>query len=215
MTILNIVILVAAGLFAVVAIISLLQGLMLRGTIAQSAYGVGRQERRRSMLVAFLRAAAFAVIGLILFGVYGLSARPEDLLATEPEAEFTPLATATATLLAATVTPTAPAASPTAPTTATATTPVMTPTTTVTSIPTVTATPPPTAVVTAPAGVYLRETPSPEGTLIEHLLEGTVLILLPGQETVDDVLWRQVRDPNGQEGWIAAELDGVALIEPQ
>lgn len=214
MTVLNIVLLVAAGLFAVVAIISLLQGLMLRATIARSAYGVGRQERRRSMLVAFLRAVAFAVIGLILFAVYGLSARPADMLATEPQAEFTPLAPATATLPAATATVTTAAASPTTPATPTATTPSVTATSTATSIPTVTATPAPTAVVTAPAGVYLRETPNAEGTLIEHLLEGTVLVLLPGEETVDEVLWRQVQTPDGQEGWIAAELDGVPLIQP-
>lgn len=213
MTILNIVILVAAGLFAAVALVSLLQGLMLRGTVTRSPYGVGRQERRRSMQVAFLRSAAFAVIGLILFGVYGLSARPDDMLATEPQAEFTPLAMATATSLLATATPTTLPASPTA--TATATVVAATPTGTATSIPTVSATPPPTALVSAPAGVYLRETPSAEGTLIEHLLEGTVLILLPGEEMVDDVLWREVRDPDGQEGWIAAELDGVSLIEPQ
>lgn len=214
MTILNIVILVGAGLFAAVALVSLVRGILLRSSIAQSPYGVGRQERRKSMQVYFLRSVAFAVVALILFGVYGLSARPDDMLSTEPQAGFTPLPTLAPTSAPATATATvAVPTATTAATTATATVPAAT--ATATPSPTITPTPPATAVVVAPAGVYLRETPSADGELIEHLLEGVVVILLEGEETVEEVLWRRVQTQDGREGWVAAELDGVPLIEPQ
>lgn len=215
MTILNIVILVSAGLFAVITLISLLRGILLRSSIARSPYGVGRQERRKSMQIAFLRAVAFAVIALILFGVYGLSARPADMLSTEPEAGFTPLPTNTSTPAPATATATLSAATATLAASATPTTLAATATATATVIPTITPTPLPTAVVIAPAGVYLRQTPNAEGELIEHLLEGAVVTLLPEEETVDDVVWRHVRIADGTEGWVAVELEGVTLVEPQ
>jgi hypothetical protein len=62
-----------------------------------------------------------------------------------------------------------------------------------------------TAVVNSPNGLWLREAPG--GTQeVELIPDGTVLILLPGLETVDGTEWQQVRTPAGNEGWVAVEF---------
>jgi hypothetical protein len=67
----------------------------------------------------------------------------------------------------------------------------------------------PTAIVDSEVGLYLRDAPG--GTEeVELLPNGTVLILLDGQETVDGEEWQEVRAPSGNEGWVA-----VAFIEYQ
>jgi hypothetical protein len=70
---------------------------------------------------------------------------------------------------------------------------------------TITPTPEPSAIVTAPAGLYLRDVPGGTAEL-ELLGEGTVLVLLPGRQTVDDLDWQEVRTPSGLEGWVAADF---------
>jgi hypothetical protein len=47
---------------------------------------------------------------------------------------------------------------------------------------------------------------------LEWLLEGSILIVLPGQETADDLLWQQVQTEDGLIGWVAAEF--IAINEP-
>lgn len=195
-----------AGLFALAAILSAVAAFGLRARIDSSAYGVDRQERRRTMQVSFIRALAFAVLAFIFFGGYGLSTRSGSSRTAGPGVEATPPAAATETpevtsTATRAVTPTATAAAATA----TATAPAITETPTVTPTATITPTPEPSAIVIAPAGLYLRDVPGGTAEL-ELVAEGTVLVLLPGQETVDDLEWQQVRTPSGLEGWVAADF---------
>ncbi len=207
MTLINLIMLLLAGASVIAAIISAVAGLGLRARMASSAYGVGRQEMRRTMQVAFIRALGFSLLALIFLGVYGLSARPDDVLSTEPNAELTPPAVASATPEPA-PTNTQPAATATAttePARATATIPAETPEPEITPTASITSTPQPSAIVTAPAGLYLRDVPGGTAEL-ELIAEGTSLVLLPGRETVDDLDWQQVRSPSGLEGWVAADF---------
>lgn len=198
---LNLLLLILAGLLAVAALLFALSALRTRSSIANEPYGVGRQESRREMQVAFFRAAVAGIVALILFGVYGLSFTPGDVLSTEVEATSTSAATAE-TLPAnvpagPTVTATlAPSPSRTSAPTATAT---------ATTVPTETPTSVPSAVVDSEVGLYLRPTPGSDVQL-ELLPNGTQLTLLPGLETVDDTEWQQVRAPSGNEGWVAVEF---------
>lgn len=205
---LNTIILVVASLLILGAIVSAFAALRARARMANAPYGVSRQRLRQSMQINAIRTAALLILALILFGVYGLRARPDEFLSTEPEPDFTPPPDATATV--AVEEPTAVPDTPTPtvpPATATPTPPApeATATSPPTEIPTITPTSEPTAVVTSEVGLYLREAPG--GTeQLELLPVGTVLILLDGQETVDDAEWREVRAPSGAEGWVALDF---------
>lgn len=206
---LNTVILVLASLFVLAAILSALAALRARTRMTNAPYGVGRQRLRQSMQINAIRTAVLFILALILFGVYGLRVRPDEILTTEPEPALTPPPDD--------ATETAPTGEPTAAThTPTATTPAATatltpaastanPTSAPSETPTITPTSEPTAVVTSEVGLYLREAPG--GTeQLELLPLGTTLILLDGQETVDGAEWREVRAPSGAEGWVAVEF---------
>lgn len=207
---LNLIILALAALSTLAALVSLVNALLRRNAMTNEPYGVGRQESRRAMLVAFIRAGVLGVFALILFGVYGLSARPDDLVSTEPEATFESTATRPAvsgTAAAATRTPTgeptATARAVTLPPAITSAAPTNTPPPT--ALPTTTPTAVPSAVVNSEVGLYLR--PEPGSTVeLELLTNGDLLELLEGRETVDDVEWQEVRSASGNEGWVAVEF---------
>lgn len=203
----SLVLLILAGVLALAAVVSAVAGLGLRSRIASSPYGVGRQEHRRTMQVTFIRALVFALLALIFFAGYGLSARAGSSDMAGPGIDPTQAATPAVPTLDATGTaealPTATATSSPAVPTATAASATATPEATATA--TVTPTPEPSAIVTAPAGIYLRDVPGGTAEL-ELIVEGTVLVLLPGQETVDDLDWQEVRSPSGLEGWVAADF---------
>lgn len=209
MTWLNIVILVLAVLVALAALVSLAGAILKRNAIANEPYGVGRQKSRQTMLISFIRAAVLGIFALILFGVYGLSARPDEVVSGEPDTTIEPSATAadleedlTPT---ATVTPLqiATEASTELPPAVTSAAPTNTPSPTETA--TVTLTPVPSAIVNSEVGLYLR--PEPGSTVeLELLGNGAVLELMEGRETVDDVEWQQVRSSSGNEGWVAVEF---------
>ncbi len=217
MALLNIAILVLVVICVIGALLSLLNGLQERGSLSSAPYGVGRQESRRSMQVAFLRAGVFGIVALILLGVYGLRAIPEDMVSADPEPEATLSATAT---VEADVDATEPGAAPTTDIpasdddesgtevelpTATATGAAPTATATAEATPTITPTPEPSAVVNSEVGLYLR--PEPGSTVeLELLANGTQLLLLPERETVDDIEWQRVRAPSGNEGWVAVDF---------
>jgi hypothetical protein len=201
----NIVVVILAVLSLVTALLSLLRALQQRNSVSTSAYGVGRQAARRKMQVAFIRAAILGVVALILFAVYGLSARPDDVLSTEPEAVPTTAVLAGTATTASTEAPTQPAARATATTTPTATATVPPATATATATPTITPTSVPSAIVNSEVGLYLRPEPG-SNVELELLPNGTELVLLDGLDTVDDVEWQQVRAPSGLEGWVAVDF---------
>lgn len=209
MTWLNLVVLVLAILAAVLAVVALLRAFATRNAIANEPYGVGRQESRRSMQVSLIRGAVIGVVALILFAVYGLNARPDDMLSNEPQAtveseptdaDIQPESTATATL---SPTATSTSVSVELPPAVTSSAPTATLSPTETS--TITPTPEPSAIVNSEVGLYLR--PEPGSTVeLELLNNGAVLELMEGRETVDGVEWQQVRSAAGNEGWVAVEF---------
>jgi hypothetical protein len=201
---------VLAVLIFLAAAVFLLRGLSRRAREAGPlVYGVGRQERRHSMQVDLARSLLLTIVGLIALGVYGLRPLPAELepgvVVTQPAAlpqEIDPLVEALTPSPEPTTTPTL-ASTPT--TAATPTSPV--PTATPSATPTETATPePPTAVVDSPNGLWLRETPGTGGAVLENLPHNSILLLLTGRETVDDIEWQQVRAPSGNDGWVAVQF---------
>jgi hypothetical protein len=204
-----------AALLFLAAIVFLLRAFSRRTrATGPLVYGVGRQERRQSIQVDLARGVVLLVVGLITLGVYGLRPMPAELEPGGTVTQPAPTPQATVPLVEAlTLSPTATAtpALPAGPTVAaTPTSPV--PTATPTATPTETATPePPTAVVDSPNGLWLRESPSTAGAALENLAHNSVLLLLSGRETVDDIEWQQVQAPSGNQGWVAAEF----LIYPE
>ncbi len=222
-TVLNAAAPIFAGLCVLGALYLVIRGLGSRG-VPQTAYGVARQEARQSMLVSFFAAAILLILGLIIFSIYGVFGFDlfSEASGSEPGVTFTPSPTVmvTAELLEATVEPVndVPTAGPTntpveldnlATPTFTPEVPTETPQPSETPTPeTPTATSTPdvdTAVVNSPNGLWLREAPG--GTQeVELIADGTVLIVLAGRETVDDLEWQQVRTPAGNEGWVAVDF---------
>jgi hypothetical protein len=171
------------------------------------------------MLLSLFGGLVFLVIGLLLFGLYGLVGF-DFLIEASPAENPTPTITPNillTTTISATVAGTA-AATLTGPTstpitlenlstaTNTPAPPTETPTPSITPFPSPTSTPDvDTAVVNSPNGLWLREAPG--GTQeVELIPDGTILVLLPGLETVNDLEWQQVRTPAGNEGWVAVDF---------
>ncbi|MCP4424524.1 MAG: DUF389 domain-containing protein [Chloroflexi bacterium] len=103
-------------------------------------------------------------------------------------------------------------------------TPTPTPTDTATPQPTDTATPAPTdtltptptdtpiptptretAVIISPYGLNLRAEPGRDAEILAFLATDTAVFLLDGQETADNIAWRQI-EVNDQIGWVSAEF---------
>lgn len=197
--------------FMVISIVAALyfvgRGLRARSLSTKETYGVGQVEAARSMKIDIARGIAFVFLGLILLGVYGLSSRP-----TEAIGEPTPLPPTTVLDTSTDVPDTAVpslTATPFIPTPVSATIaptemPTIEPSPEPTEEPATAA--PVTAVVTSEVGVWLRGTPSTTGEQLEWVLNGTILTVLPGQQTADDFQWQQVRAPGGREGWVAVDF---------
>ncbi len=186
---------------------------------SHETYGVGQQRARQTMQVNVVWGIMLLLIGLILWGVSGLSLGPVEadqptVLATDmPALETTP-GTVGPTAVTTTM-PTTPTNTPTLaplPTMDLGTTPVPT---AVSEPPTLTPPPEPspttttavqTAVVSSGVGVWLRGTPSTGGEQLSWLLDGTVVTVLPGRQQADDFEWQQVRTAEGVEGWVAVDF---------
>ena len=127
---------------------------------------------------------------------------PTPTLTSTPTPGPTPTSTNTPT---ATATPTStPTSTPTASPTMTASpTATETPTSTPTETPTPTATPR-TAVAIYPYGLNLRAEPGRESEILRLIPFDAVVILLDGQEEIDDLLWQEV-SYEGQSGWAVAD----------
>ena len=203
--VLNIIILAFMGVSILAALYFMMRALRFRSRSTKQTYGVGQVEAARSSKIDIARGIAFVFFSLILWGAYGLSSRP-----TEAIAEPTPLPPTTvldgSTAVPDTAVPTTTKVipSPVSATIAPAATPTARPTLEPTEAPTTAATV--TAVVTSEVGVWLRGTPSTEGDQLEWVLNGTILTVMPGQQTADEFDWQQVRTPGGNEGWVAVDF---------
>jgi hypothetical protein len=210
-TVINIVIPLLAGISIVLALFFILRALQQRSELARAAYSVGRQEARQAMQVDVVRGIAAFLVGLILLGVFGLGPRPvESALpptglppAIEPAGAIDASSTPTATVeVVPTDTPTE-EPSPTVPAA----------TATETPLPTDTPAPEPsTATVSSGVGVWLRAAPGTNTEQLEWLLDGTVVTVLEGYETADDLEWQQVQTPAGSVGWVAVPF--IVYNEP-
>lgn len=171
---------------------------------ARQPYNVGRQEARHTAQINLVRAVFALILALIFLGVIGVSSQ---LVESLPAATATPVQRTRPPTSEATIVPTATKitvtseSSPTSPL----------PTSTAVPLPTVTNTPEPlTATVSSGVGVWLREAPGTETAQLEWLLEGTILIVLADQETVDDLQWQQVQTEEGRTGWVALEFIAIS-----
>ncbi len=202
----NIVLPILAGLSILAMFYFIWRAFNSRYKSARQAYDVGRQEAHRTAKVNALRAVFSLLLALIFLAVIGVSQRIEELA---PAPTLTPTPETKSPSPAATLVPTATKSistsepSPTSPL----------PTGTATPLPTVTSTPQPlTATVSSGVGVWLRDLPGTETEQLEWLLEGTTIIVLPGQETANDLLWQQVQTEDGLIGWVASDF--IAINEP-
>ena len=64
-------------------------------------------------------------------------------------------------------------------------------------------------------GVNLRREPGQTGERIKTVREGTVLEVVGPDQTVDGATWRNVRDTQGESGWIAASFLAAEGSVPQ
>ena len=199
----NIILPILAGLCILAMFIFIWRAFNARYKSSRQAYNVGRQEAHKAAKVNVLRAAFSLLLALIFLAVIGVSPQLAQLApipaATPPTATKSPSPAATlvptATKGSSTSVP-----SPTSPRSTETSTP----------LPTVTsASQPLTATVSSGVGVWLRESPGTETEQLEWLLEGTILIVFPGQETADDILWRQVQTEEGLIGWVASDFIAI------
>ncbi len=202
--ILNIVLLVLAFIFALGSAAMLIRGLRARSSMNSRAYGVERQEMRHEMLVSFSRGAVLLLVALIVFAIYGLLPKVDEI-GSDVTATPIPAGRPTAAAQDAKV--------PSLSLTASNATEPLTPFASRTpseedSIeiePTLTATrslQATTAVVDSFNGLWLRSAPDPESDQIELVPNESELIVLRGREPSDEPVWQQVRAPSGNEGWV-------------
>lgn len=57
---------------------------------------------------------------------------------------------------------------------------------------------------TSSDGLFLRPNPSTDGAPLKTLPEGTIVTIIGEDAVTSDYVWKNVRDPEGSEGWVAA-----------
>ena len=57
-------------------------------------------------------------------------------------------------------------------------------------------------------GANMRQRPSTTAPILRTLPEGTVVEVIGDETQAEGRAWRNVRDPGGATGWVAAELLG-------
>lgn len=212
--VLSVIIPLLGAIGILVAIFFGLRALSTRLQASKQAYGVGQLESKRSMQKDLIWAVMALIVGLIFLGVYALLPGGNEGTASEPD--MTPAPEMTVESIETELAPVNETAVPEA---TNSPTPVPFPESQVTVLPTnppapsptaiPTSTPEPelqTAVVASGVGVYLRQDPSTTAPDIEWLLDGTELVVLPGQTEADGYTWVLVRTSSGTEGWVATDF---------
>lgn len=203
----NFVLPIVAAITLLVMFIFIWRALTARSGAAHQAYNVGRQDALKSARVNLVRAVFALLFALIIIGAITISPGFSSIL---PVSTTTPVIETPPPTREITVTPTitqAPATIEPTPTT-----PPSPPTNT--PLPTATNTPAPvTATVSSGVGVWLRAEPGVETEQLEWLLDGTVVIVLDGRQTIEDLEWQKVQTGNGVSGWVASDF--IVINEPQ
>jgi SH3-like domain-containing protein len=57
---------------------------------------------------------------------------------------------------------------------------------------------------TGSSGLFLRKEPERADNVLRTLPDGAILQVVGANRTVGDVVWRNVRDDAGNEGWVSA-----------
>ncbi len=161
-----------------------------------------------------VRAAGIPLTGLVLLltlaGVIVLTGLGSYLIPGLP----TPPPTATATVALPPATPEPPTATATPPPTATPTLPRLEPTPTSSSTPTLQPTPVYARINSAiGGGAVIRSEPG-SGSVINSLLNDTLVEVLPETQQVNNVVWVRIRTANGIEGWILQAVLVTATPAP-
>lgn len=205
----NIVLIALATLAMIGALVYAVRGISSNSRAQREKYNVGQVEVKRASQVSLVRALSLFVIGLIFLGLFAVQP-----ILTRAVAGIRPVATPTEI---ATVTPES---------TATDIVPIIQPTVEIIStspppspspevtVPPTATTEPTTAVVSSGVGVWLRGSPSTSGEQLEWLLDGSIVTLLGGLETADDLVWQQVRTESGDEGWVASDYLTLNELQP-
>lgn len=214
-TILNISLLALAGLSLLAAVVSVARAFGARSSAPRQAYNVGQVEARRSTQVNFVRAGFFLLLSLIFLGVYGIlptdggGAAAPEAIDVDPGSPVAP-PQETLPVLVSTIPP---LPSPTVAAEPTATPQPAPPT--ATPMPSPTPVPQPeTATVSSGVGVWLRSAPGTGSDQLEWLLDGTVVTLLEGRQSADDLQWQAVRTEAGAEGWVALDYLTLGAAQP-
>lgn len=214
-TLINIALLALAGLSALAAVIFLARAFGARSRAPRGAYNVGQVEARRNRQINIVRAIFSALLALIFIGVYGILPTVRGAAAPDPS-EPTPGLPAVAPTTA--TEPVVVSTIPPLPSPAIMTEPSPTPQpepATATPLPSPTPVPQPeTATVSSGVGVWLRSAPGTASNQLEWLLDGTVVTLMDGQQSADELLWQQVRTEGGAEGWVARDFLVVEQTQP-
>lgn len=210
---LSIVLLVLAGLAFLVTLSLLWRALSSRSSISKQPYDVGLVEAKRISQAQLLAAGAALVLSLIFLAAFAVLPRGEaaaDMAPSVPVLPTTAIEIRPSPVITRSLANPAVETVPPAPTQ-----PPVTPTIGATETPEPTASVgPTTATVSSGVGVWLRSAPSTTSEQLEWLLDGTVLVLLGGQESADDFVWQQVQAESGAEGWVARDFLVVNEITP-
>lgn len=202
-TIIDISLIVLAGISILTGVYFVSKALSARSSVRRQAYDVGQVEARRSTQINFVRAGFCLLLSLIFIGVYGILPAVQGTAEAEPLPLEPGLRTPNAEVIptaASTIPPTRPPVTVAPSPTAEAATPAPTAQPSPTPVPQ-----PTTATVSSGVGVWLRSAPGTNTEQLEWLLDGTVVTLLDAQQTVDNLVWQNVRTEAGTEGWVARD----------
>lgn len=193
---------VGALLLVIIAGAYFYRALRARKESRSAMFGAERQSAGDRAIRAALGSMIWFGLALLLLGI----ALVGENITPPPVAQRpTPTSTRAATDAKTTPTVVTPIVQPTQSVGTVAAPP--TPTPTISSVQVVTGTTQPrkTAVVSGVGEnlLKLRREPATSADIIAQYPDGTVLEVLEGQQTNQGIVWQQVRDAQGNEGWVA------------
>lgn len=192
---------VVAAILIIIAGVNVYRALRARKESRSAVFGAERQSASDRAIRAALGSMALFGLGLLFFGIALLG----ENVAPPP---VTPAPTPTSTLRASQINVTPAVITPANPSTVVMQTPAPSPTVAPTPVvlPTPTTGQPRKTAIVSGAGdnqLKLRREPATTADIIAQYPDGTVLEVMEGQQTNQGIVWQQVRDAQGNEGWVA------------